>query len=58
MYSLEATVEKILSTRRITRQDQHLLMMLGNRHQLNHQDVMLIDRIYDALHQGRLRVID
>ncbi|ASC71086.1 hypothetical protein XM38_020360 [Halomicronema hongdechloris C2206] len=58
MYSLEATVEKILSTRRITRQDQHLLMVLGRHHQLSHHDVMLIDRIYDALHQGRLRVID
>lgn len=58
MSSLEQTIEKILSTRRITRNDQTLLMALFAQKQLNQTDAALINRVYEALHQGRLRVVD
>lgn len=58
MASLEKTIEKIFSTRRITRDDQQLLMHLFSQGRLSATDKDLLDRVYEALHQGRLRVVD
>lgn len=58
MNTLEQTIEKILSTRRITRNDQTLLMTLITKEKLSQTDSALINRVYEALHQGRLRVVD
>ncbi|HEY9763595.1 MAG TPA: hypothetical protein V6D07_13780 [Trichocoleus sp.] len=58
MNKLEQTIDKILSTRRITRNDQTLLMNLFSKEQLSQTDAALINRVYEALHQGRLRVVD
>jgi hypothetical protein len=58
MLSLEMTIEKILTTRRITRNDQRLLMRLFSQSDLSSADKDLLDRVYEALNQGRLRVVD
>jgi hypothetical protein len=58
MVNLETTIEKIFSTRRITRHDQRLLMCLFSQECLSSNDKDLLDQVYEALHQGRLRVVD
>lgn len=58
MMNLETTIEKIFTTRRITRHDQQLLMCLFSQGGLTPTDKDLLDRVYEALHQGRLRVVD
>ncbi|MBD2258560.1 hypothetical protein H6G13_13365 [Pseudanabaena sp. FACHB-2040] len=58
MTTLEQTIEKILSTRRITRNDQTLIMTTFAKKTLSPKDAALINRVHDALHQGRLRVVD
>jgi hypothetical protein len=56
--NIESTIEKIFSTRRITRSDQQLLMGFFLQESISSSDKALIDRVYEALHQGRLRVVD
>lgn len=58
MINLETTIEKIFATRRITRDDQKLLMCLSSQGSLSSSDMDLLNRVYEALHQGRLRVVD
>ena len=58
MINLETTIENIFATRRITRNDQKLLMCLFSQENLSSNDKDLLDRVYEALHQGRLRVVD
>lgn len=58
MTSLEQAIEKIFATRRITRRDQHMLMSLFSQKDINASDSDLINRVYEALSQGRLRVVD
>jgi|GEM_PF-558824 len=58
MINLETTIENIFATRRITRHDQRLLMCLFAQDSLSSTDKDLLDRVYEALHQGRLRVVD
>ncbi|WP_165390102.1 hypothetical protein [Leptolyngbya iicbica] len=58
MMNLETTIEKIFTTRRITRHDQQLLMCLFSQNSLSPSDKDLLDSVYEALHQGRLRVVD
>ncbi len=58
MVNLETTIEKIFSTRQITRNDQQILMHLFSQGNLSSSEKALLDRVYDALHQGRLRVVD
>lgn len=58
MTTLEQTIEKILSSRRITRNDQTMLMASFAKKNLSPNDAALINRVYEALHQGRLRVVD
>lgn len=58
MTTLEATVENIFATRRITRYDQQLLMQFFSQSGLSSTDKHCIDRVYEALSRGLLRVVD
>ena len=52
---LEEIAERILTTRQITRVDQHSLLILGT---LNSQEKLLINRVFDRLRMGLLKVVD
>lgn len=58
MINLENTIEKIFATRRITRDDQQRLMHWFSKENLSVEDKHLINRVHEALIQGRLRVVD
>jgi hypothetical protein len=58
MQSIEEMVSKIFASRRITRNDQHLLMTLFSQGNISAQEEMLIHQIHEALNQGRLRVVE
>ncbi|MBD0335160.1 MAG: hypothetical protein ICV62_06710 [Cyanobacteria bacterium Co-bin13] len=45
-------------TRKITRQDQHLLMRLGSQAGLNEQQLNMLNFLYERLHSGCIRVVD
>lgn len=57
--SLESLMSTILSRRRINRETQNILMnsLLGKA-QLNSHEQAQVQEIFDAINQGRLRVID
>lgn len=52
------TINHILSTRQLTRKDQTLLMKTFANKKISATDAALINKIYDALHQGKVRVVD
>ncbi len=54
--SLEQLVSQILATRRISRMDQELLMTLLNKDVIEPQEHDLVNQVFEALQQGRLRV--
>jgi len=56
--SIEEMVSKIFATRRITRSDQHVLMTMFSRGNISATDEVLINQIYEALNQGRVRVVE
>jgi hypothetical protein len=58
MQSIEEMVAKIFATRRITRTDQMTLMTMFTQGGISANDEMLINQIYEALNQGRLRVVE
>lgn len=52
-------VEKIFSSRKITRADQHRFMSTAlSKVRLSPADQMQIDRVFDALRRGLLKVVD
>lgn len=52
-------VDRILARRQIARFDQQLLMsMLMSEKEINEADKRQIDRIFEALRNGRIRVVD
>ncbi len=53
--TLEQVVARILTSRKITRQDQHSLLHLYN---LTTQERDLINRLFDRLRSGLIRVVD
>jgi hypothetical protein len=57
--SLAALVDQIFADRRITRQVQQDLMqvLLGKAH-ISSQEQAVAQRIFEAIQQGRLRVVD
>lgn len=56
--SVEMTVDRILRWKKITRDDQHLLMStLLSKNSLSMQEKSQIDRVFDALNSGLLRVV-
>jgi hypothetical protein len=57
--SVETIVEHIFSVRQITRTDQQLLMStLLTKNVLSGTDELLINRVFDALRKGLIRVVD
>ncbi len=53
--SLKDVAEHILSSRRITRQDQRLLLVLTAS---SSEDLDLISQVFDRLRRGLLKVVD
>lgn len=53
--SLQDVVNRILTSRRITRVDQRLLVSLAN---LSRDEQTLLNEVFDRLHRGLLRVVD
>ncbi len=56
--NIEQTIDRIFAARRLTRDDQQMLMAMFSRRTLTPTDAALINRVYEALSQGRLRVVD
>jgi hypothetical protein len=56
--NIEQTIDRIFAARRLTRQDQQMLMTMFSSRSLTPSDAALINRVYEALSQGRLRVVD
>ncbi|UZQ54380.1 hypothetical protein OOK60_18215 [Trichothermofontia sichuanensis B231] len=54
--SLEQLVSQILATRRISRMDQELLMTLLDKEVIEPREHDLVNQVFEALQQGRLRV--
>ncbi len=52
---LQEVVARIITSRRITRIDQCLLLALGGS---SSDDQHLINQVFDCLRQGRLRVVE
>ncbi|MGP1386541.1 MAG: hypothetical protein ACTS2F_23485 [Thainema sp.] len=53
---LDQLIQNIFLTRKITRQDQRLIMSLQLKNQLTAQEHSYINQIHQALFQGRIRV--
>jgi hypothetical protein len=53
--SLEQVVNRILTSRQITYEDQHLLLLFKT---LTPQEQALINRVFDKLRRGLLKVVD
>ena len=53
--SLQEVVTRILTSRRITRIDQQLLVSLAK---LSGDEQALLNEVFDRLHRGLLRVVD
>ncbi|MEL6472189.1 MAG: hypothetical protein AAFP20_08650 [Cyanobacteria bacterium J06614_10] len=58
MSSVEERVAKIFATRRITRKDQAFLMSVFAGGKISPADEALINKIYEALNAGQLRVVE
>jgi hypothetical protein len=57
--SLKEVVDRIFSSHRITRSDQQLFMKsLLSQDNLSSYELEQIDRVFDALRRGLLRVVD
>lgn len=57
--AVSSVVEQIFNNRRITRSDQHRLMnLLLSKDALSLEDQNQINRVFDALRRGLLRVVD
>jgi hypothetical protein len=57
--SVKELVDQILTSHRITRQAQQMLMnALLSKDSLTMEEHLLIDRVFDGLRRGLLRVVD
>lgn len=58
--SVEAIVERIFISRQISRSDQHLLMsILLSPESVSETDKrQIVNRVFDALHKGLIKVVD
>ncbi|WP_071189480.1 hypothetical protein [Trichormus sp. NMC-1] len=56
---LEAILERIFSNRRITRQDQSIMMYkLLHESDLSEHNMKQINKVFDALKRGIIKVVD
>lgn len=56
--SIQDVVNDVFNTRRITRWDQQRFMMAALSATITATDHVLINRVFDALQRGVLRVVD
>ncbi|MBD2091697.1 hypothetical protein H6F67_17780 [Microcoleus sp. FACHB-1515] len=57
--SIEQIVTQILATRRITRRvQQHFMQTALSQGQLSQAERVLIDRVFEALRSGLVKVVD
>lgn len=57
--NLQDVVAHVFASRTITRADQHCFMSMAYAtSQISREEKVLVDRVFDALRQGRLRVVD
>lgn len=52
---IEETVNRILTSRRITRIDQRLLLSLNS---ISREEQALLNQVFDRLRRGLLKVVD
>lgn len=56
--NLEEILQRIFSNRRITRQDQHIMMSsLLSAEGLSEQNMQEINKVFDALKKGLIKVV-
>ena len=53
-----SVVNRIVKTRTISRTDQRLIMGLLSKSILSDTDMDLVNRVYNGLYDGRIRVVD
>ncbi|TAF03022.1 MAG: hypothetical protein EAZ77_17990 [Nostocales cyanobacterium] len=57
--NLEAILERIFSNRRITRQDQNIMMSnLLAKEGLSEHNIQQINQVFDALKRGVIKVVE
>ncbi|WP_422387047.1 hypothetical protein [Anabaena sphaerica] len=57
--NLEAILKRIFANRRITRQDQQIMMSnLLAKEGLSEDNIMQINQVFDGLKRGLIRVVD
>jgi hypothetical protein len=56
--TLEQIITKILTSRRISRLDQRLLMAASCQATLTTQEENLLKQVYELLHRGLLKVVN
>lgn len=57
--SLETVLERIFATGRISRHDQQILMSsLLSKKDLNEEELQKINRVFDFLQRGLIKVVD
>jgi transcriptional regulator CtsR len=57
--ALKSLIDDIFAQRRISRQVQHELMqILLSQPNLTSQDQAMANRVFEAIQQGRLRIVD
>ncbi|NER78161.1 MAG: hypothetical protein F6K42_01015 [Leptolyngbya sp. SIO1D8] len=58
MMTDKSTIDNIFAKRQITRRDQQELMLAFSQGMLTSSDKALINRIYEALNKGFIKVVD
>jgi hypothetical protein len=57
--NVESILERIFANRRITRQDQNIMMSnLMKQEGLSEKNIMQINQVFDALKRGIIKVVD
>lgn len=57
--ALKSLIDEIFTQRCINRQVQHELMqILLSQPNLNHQEKAMANQVFEAIQQGRLRIVD
>jgi hypothetical protein len=57
--NVEAILEHIFASRRITRRDQHIMMSnLMSQEGLTEKNIMQINQVFEGLKRGLIKVVD
>lgn len=56
--SIEQIVERILSSRCITRQDQDLLLFCSSSTDISEREKLLVNKVYELLNKGFITVMN